>query len=85
MMTFNDFIQKHNSKNKATSIKKIQQVLDSTALDNVGIFLRDGLFSSDIGIVNLHPSKRTHWVLNVHECFFDSYAITTPKKLLNSS
>ena len=57
MMTFNDFIKKHNLKNKATSNIKIQQVLGSIGLDNVGIYLRDGPFSTDIGIVNLHPSK----------------------------
>ena len=31
-------------------------------LDNVDIYLRDGPFSSDIGIVNLRSSKGTHWV-----------------------
>ena len=62
-MSCKDFIKKHNLKNKATSNIKIQQVLDSIGLDNVGIYLRDGPFSGDIGIVNLHPSKETHWVL----------------------
>ena len=62
MMIFNEFIKKHNLKNKATSNIKIQQVLNSIGLNNVGIFLRDGLFDSDIGIVNLHQSKGSHWV-----------------------
>ena len=62
-MTFNDFIKKHNFRNKATSNKKIQQVLCSIGLNNVGIYLRDGTFESDIGVVNLHPSKGTHWVV----------------------
>ena len=61
-MTFNEFIKKHNLKNKATSIIKIQQVLNSIGLNDVGIYLRDGLFESDIGIVNLHPLKGTHWI-----------------------
>ena len=56
-MTFNDFIKKFNLKNKAISNIKIQQVLNSNGLNNVNIYLRDGPFSSDIGIVNLHPSK----------------------------
>ena len=47
MMTFNDFIQKHNLKTKATSNKKTQHVFNSIGLNNVGIFLRDGLFKSD--------------------------------------
>ena len=39
MMTFNDFIKKHNLKNKPTSNIKIQKVLDSMRLNNVGIYL----------------------------------------------
>ena len=80
-MTFNDFIKKHNLKNKATSNIKIQQVLDSMRLNNVGIYLRDGLFSSDIGIVNLHQSRFTHWVCYINENYFDSYGYVPPKKL----
>ena len=66
-MSFNDFVKKFDLKNKATSNIKIQKVLTSIGLDNVGIYLRDGLFSSNIGIVNLHPSKGTHWVVYMNE------------------
>ena len=62
MITFNDLLHKHNLKNKATSNVKIQKVLTSVGLDNVNIYLRDGPFSSDIGKVNLHPSRGSHWV-----------------------
>ena len=58
---FNDFIKKYKLKNKATSNIKIQKVLDSMRLNN-GIYVRDGSFSSNIGIVNLHQSRGTHWV-----------------------
>ena len=81
MMTFNDFIKKHNLRNKATSNTKIHQVLSSLSLNDIGIFLRDGPFESDIGIVNLHPSKGTHWVCYINENYFDSYGIVCPKKL----
>ena len=54
ILTFNDFIKKFKLKNKATSNIKIQQVLNSIGLNNVGIYLRDGPFSTDIGIVNRH-------------------------------
>ena len=37
MMSFNDFINKQNLKNKATSNIKVQQVLGSIRLDNVAI------------------------------------------------
>ena len=80
-MTFNDFIKKYKLKNKATSNIKIQQVLDSIGLINVGVYLRDGPFKSDIGIVNLHPSKGTHWVCYINENYFDSYGCVPPKKL----
>ena len=81
MITFNDFIKKFNLKNKATSNIKIQNVLSSLSLNDVGIYLRDGPFKSDIGIVNLHPSKRTHWVSYINENYFDSYGCVCPKKL----
>ena len=81
MTTFNEFIKKHNLKNKATSNIKIQQILDSIGLNNVGIYLRDSSFSSDIGIVNLHQSRGTHWVCYINENYFDSYGIICPKKL----
>ena len=81
MKVFNDFFKKCNLRNKATSNIKIQQVLNSIGLNNVGIYLRDGPFSSDIGIVNLHPSKGTHWVCYINESYFDSYGCVPPKKL----
>ena len=81
MITFNEFIKKHNLKNKATSNIKIQQLLTSIGLNNVNIYLRDGPFLSDIGILNLHPSKGTHWVSYINENYFDSYGIVCPKKL----
>ena len=81
MITFNDFIKKHNLKNKATSNIKIQQVLNSIGLNNVNIYLRDGPFSSDIGIFNLHPTRGSHWVCYMNENYFDSYGVICPKKL----
>ena len=81
ILTFNDFVCEHELKNKATSNIKIQQVLNSLGLNNVGIYLRDGPFSSDIGILNLHPSKGTHWFCYKNENCFDSYGVVCPKKL----
>ena len=42
---------------KATSTVRIQQNFSSVTLSDVGIYLRDRPFSSDKGIVNLHPKK----------------------------
>ena len=38
MITFNEFIKKYNLRNKATSNIKIQQVLSSLSLKDVGIY-----------------------------------------------
>ena len=80
-MTFNEFVKKHNLKNKATSNIKIQQVLSSLSLNDVGIYSRDGPFKSDIGVVNLHPSKGSHWICYINENYFDSYGCVPPKKI----
>ena len=82
MITFKDFVHNHNLKNKATSITKLYEVLEKIELHSkVAIYLRDGPFSNDIGIVNLHPSKGTHWVCYINENYFDSYGVVYPKKL----
>ena len=80
IMSFNDFI-KCKLKNKATSNMKMQQVFGSIGLDNIDLYLRDGHFSSDIGIVNLHWFKGTHWVVHTNENYFDSYGCMCPRKL----
>ena len=81
MVTFNEFLKKYKLKDKATSNVEINRVLSSLSLNEVGIYLRDGPFSSDIRIVNLHPFRGTHWILYIHECYFDSYGCAPPKKL----
>ena len=69
MMSLPDFVHKYQSKKRATSNLKSQQVLGSFGLDNVGIYLGDGLFSSDIAIVNYYPSNGTH-------CYILHYIVT---------
>ena len=67
MMTFNDFVHKNKLKNKRTSNIKIQQFLSSFFLNDEGIYLRDGPFFGDIGVVKIHPSKRTQWAVYINE------------------
>ena len=81
IITFNDFVRKYKLKNKATSNIKIYQFLSSLGLNEVDIYLRDRAFSNNIGIVNVYPSKGTHWVCYINEIFFDSYRCVCPKKL----
>ena len=66
-LSFNHFVHSYKLKNKATSNVEIDRVLFSIGLDNVGIYLRDGSFSTDNGILNLHPSKGTQWVVYINE------------------
>ena len=66
MISIIDFLQKYEIKNEATSKTKIYQVFPSIGLNNVGIYLRDELIKSDAGIVDLHPTKRTHCVLYIY-------------------
>ena len=82
-MTFKDFIKKYQLKNKTTANAKNYRILSSIGLNNVGIYLRDGPFSSIFGVVSLHPSKGTHWVCYINENIFDSYGVVCPKKLSN--
>ena len=81
MMSFKDFINKYKLKNKATSNIKIYQVLSSLSLNDVKTYLRDGPMGSDIGIVNLHPSRGKHWVVLINENYFNSYSCSPPRKL----
>ena len=79
-MSFNDFAHEQKIK-KEQHQKKTQQVFSSLSLNDVGIFLGDGLSESNIGIVNLHPFEGTHWVLYINENYFDSYGCTIPRIL----
>ena len=81
MVLFNDFVHKDYLKNKATSNIKKQQVLSSLSLNDAGVYSRDGTLSSGIGIVNLHPYKKTHCVCYIQENYFDSYGVVCPKRL----
>ena len=80
-MLFIDIIHKHDLQNEATSNIEIQQVLSSLFSNDVGIYIGNGPFSSDIGNVNLHPSKGTKWVAYMTKIFFDSYGCVYPKKV----
>ena len=81
-MSFNDFVQKHKLKIKAKSNKKKEQLLSFLSLQEVGIYLRDGPFESEIGIVNIHPSKGAQWVLYKNEFFFIHMVVLLPRNYL---
>ena len=72
MMTFNDFFHKYELKNKATSKIKYYQNLPSLSVNDVGIYLRDGIFKTDVRFVEFHPFRGSHWTLYVNKKVFDS-------------
>ena len=51
----------------------------------IEIYLGDGPFLSYIGIVNLHPLKRTHWICYLNETYFDNYGVVCAKKLFKNN
>ena len=84
MMSFNDFVRKYELEIEATGIIKIYEVLKKMGIESkVGIYLRHGAFSTNYGLVNLHPSRGTHWVCYIKDCYSDSYGCPPPKKLPN--
>ena len=71
MIRLNDFVHKYNLKIKVTGNIKIHEVLKKIGLNSkVTIYSRDGNFLLSFGIVNLHPSRGTHWVLYNKDFFF---------------
>ena len=82
MMSFSNFILKKNVIHKASSSIKIQQKLSSSSLSDVKVYLRDGPFSSVVGIAKLHPSKGTRWVQYIKENYFDSYGCSPLQKTI---
>ena len=77
-MSISDFAHKSKIKKRATLNITVYRVPSSIELGTVDLYLRDGPFSSDVGIVNLHPAKGTHWVVFINEHYFNSYGFSLP-------
>ena len=87
-LSFKEFVDKYGLKDEATSNIKIKEVLDTLCASGkliipVGIYMRDDKFTTDSGIVSLHPTKGTHWVMFVNEFYFDSYGCPPSTNILN--
>ena len=81
-LSFKEFVNKYKLKNEATSNLKIEQILSELKI-SAKVYMRDDKFTTKIGIVNLHPTKGTHWVMFVDENYFDSYGCPPPKNVVN--
>ena len=80
-MSFKDFVHKCNLKHDATSNVKFQHILSSIGLDKVEIYLRGGLFESDLVTVSLQLSEGTQWIVYINQNYFDSYGCPPPQTL----
>ena len=80
-MSFKDFVHKSNLRHRATSNIKKKQIRSSLSLNGVGIISRDSPFKLDIGIVNLHPTKGTHWIAYINDTLFNSFDCFPPQEL----
>ena len=76
-LSFKEFVNKYGLKNEATSNVEIKEIL-KLMNTSCGIYMRDDKFIFTSGIVNLHPTKGTHWVMFTNQNYFDSYGCPPP-------
>ena len=60
-LSFKEFVNKCGLKIEATSNEEIKEIL-KLMNTSCGIYMRDDKFITTSGIVNLHPTKGTHWL-----------------------
>ena len=80
-LSFKEFVETYRLKNEATSNVKIKEILNELAIP-AGVYMRDRKFTTTAGIVNLHPTKGTHWVMFSNQIYFDSFGCPPPKNLI---
>ena len=76
-LSFKEFVNKYGLKNEATSNVKIKEIL-KLMNTSCRIYMRDDKFITTSGIVNLYPTKGTHWVMFTNQNYFDSYGCPPP-------
>ena len=81
-LSFKEFVEKYGVKNEATSNVKIKEILNELNIP-CGIYKRDDKFNTTSGIVNLHPSVGTHWVMYTNKNYFDSYGCPPPLNIMS--
>ena len=83
-LSFKEFVNKYGLKNEATSNVEIKEIL-KLMNTSCGIYMRDDKFITTSGIVNLHPTKGTHWVMFTNQNYFDSYGCPPPLNKIGPS
>ena len=84
-LSFKEFVGKYGLKNEATSNIKVREILDILKLNSTEIYMRDDKLSTKSGIVNLHPTKGTHWVMFSNQTYFDSYGCPPPINIMKQT
>ena len=79
-LSFKEFVNKYGLQNEATSNVEIKEIL-KLMNTSCGIYMRDDKFNTTSGIVNLHPTKGTHWVMFTNQNYFDSYGCPPPPSI----
>ena len=64
-------------------MKEILDILIRHIHDSRTVYMIDDKFTTDSGIVNLHPSVGTHWVMFINHYYFSSYGCPPPINILN--
>ena len=83
-LSFKEIVEKYGLKNEATSNVKIKEILDRLGASNeLNIPCGDDKFNTTSGIVNLHPSVGTHWVIFTNQNYFDSYGCPPPLNIMS--
>ena len=82
-LSFKEFLEKYGLKNEATSNVKIKEILKRLRASGelnipCGIYMRDDKFTTDSGIVNLHPS-----VENIGLCIREAPPVQTKTILIH--
>ena len=76
-LSFKKIGNKYGLKNEATSNIEIKEIL-KLMNTSCRIYMRDDKFITTSGIVTLHPTKGTHWVMFTNQNYFDSYGCQPP-------
>ena len=77
-LSFKKNVEKYKLTNEAIFNVKIKESLKLMNITECGKYMRDDKFTTPSGIVNLHPSVGTHWVLYTNKFSFDSYGCPPP-------
>ena len=82
-LSIKEFVEKYRLKYEATSNIKTKEILTLTNITECGIYMRDDKFTTDYGIVNLHPTKGTRLVMYTNKNYFDSYGCPHPLNIMS--